>query len=273
MDELTKLRKLSINKAATEIVRTSEKNLKVRMSIGLIALLVVGLCGGVMWKVNFNTVEKFGVDKAESLAAQVLTSRTWYAQQIVSRAKESGMHINYDWDAMPHTLPQPAMFINILGQQLQKENPGTTIRLYSRFPFPHRKEIEVYDQFEEDALTVLEQNPKSPFYRTEIINGRLSMRYAIADTMRADCVSCYNSNPETLKYDWKVGDVRGVIEIITPIDQAHTALSNGGMFLLVCMALGIFIVSWFSLVMMKKPQHEAERVSTAILELLADTPE
>ena len=48
MDELTTLRKLSINNAAMEIVRASEKNLKVRIFIGLSALLVVGLCGGVM---------------------------------------------------------------------------------------------------------------------------------------------------------------------------------------------------------------------------------
>ena len=271
MDELKTLRKLSINKAAMEIVRTSEKNLKERTFIGLIALLVVGLCGGVMWTVNSNTVEVVGVNKAKALAAQVMTFRTLYAQHIVPRAKESGVYMNDVGDTMPHTLPQPVTFINILGQQIQKEHPGSAIRLFSRSPLPHGKEIEVYDQFEKDALKALEQTPKIPFYRKEIINGRLTMRYAITDDMRPDCVSCQDSHPKTLNQDKKVGDIRGVVEIITPIDQVHSVLSNGGMFLLVCVALGIIIVVWFSIVIMKKPQHEAERVSSAILELLADT--
>ena len=270
MDELKTLRKLSKNKAAMEIVRTSEKNLKVRTFIGLIALLVVGLCGGVMWTVHSNAVETVGVNKANALAAQVMTFRSFYVQQIVPRAKESGKPIHDDWDPMPHTLPQPAMLINVLGQQIQKEHPGTAIRLYRRYPLPHRKEVEVFDQFEKDAFKALEQNPKIPFYRKEIINGRLSMRYAIVDTMRPDCVSCQDSHPETPSQDWKVADVREVVEIIIPIDQVHSVLSNGGMFLLVCVALGIFMVVWFSIVIMKKPQHEAERVSSAILELLAD---
>ena len=72
-----------------------------------------------------------------------------------------------------------------------------------------------------DALRAVEQTPKKPFYRKEVINGRLSMRYAIADVMSSACVNCHNSHPETPKVGWKVGDVRGVVEIITPIDQEN----------------------------------------------------
>ena len=204
MDELKNLRKLSINKAATEIVRTSEKNIKVRTSIGLLALLVVGLSGAVMWTVNSNAVEAVGANKAKALAAQMMTFRTLYAQQIVPRAQESGMQMNDDWDTRPHTLPQPATLVNVLGQQIQKENPGTAIRLLSRSPYLDRKEIEVYDQFEKDALNALEQNPKIPFYRKEIINGRLSLRYAIADTMPPDCISCQDSHSENPNQDKEI---------------------------------------------------------------------
>jgi adenylate cyclase len=37
--------------------------------------------------------------------------------------------------------------------------------------------------------------------------------------MQSSCVSCHNTHPDSPKKDWKVGDVRGVLEIITPLDR------------------------------------------------------
>jgi len=254
-------------------MQTSRKRYSVSFFIGFSAALVVALCGGVMWMVNSQNVETLGVNKAKALADQVVTLRSFYTQEVVSRAKESGMSINYDWDTAPNTLPLPATFTNVLGRQIKKENPGTAIRLYSRYPFPHRKGTETYDQFEMDALMAVEQTPKKPFYRKEIINGRLSMRYAIADVMRTACVDCHNSHPETPKVGWKVGDVRGVVEIITPIDQENVGLLNGTMILLGCVAVGLLVVAWFSIFIIKKPIHDAVKVLSATSGQLADAAE
>jgi len=277
LNDLDELKKMRTNrpkeKRPAEKIETSGKKYKVRFLIGLSAALVVALCGGITWVVNSHNVETLGVNKAKALADQVTTLRTFYTQEVVSRAKESGMNINYDWDVMPNTLPLPATFTNVLGKQIKKENPGTAIRLYSRYPFPHRKGTEVYDQFEMDALRALEINSKTPFYRKEIINGRLSMRYAIADVMRVACIDCHNSHPETPKNDWKVGDVRGVVEIITPIDQVNRGLLNGTMILLGCVAVGLLVVAWFSIFIIKKPLHEAVKALSATSGQLADTAE
>ena len=281
MDEFSKMRektpgpnmKASGKPGKSANAGNAGKKYTVRFLIGFVAALVVALCGGVMWVVNANNVEIVGVHKAKALADQVTTLRKFYTQEVVSRAKESGMNINHDWDVMPNTLPLPATFTNVLGKQIKKENPGTAIRLYSRFPFPHRKGTEVYDQFEMDALRAVERNPKTPFYRKETINGRLSMRYAIADVMTEACVNCHNSHPETPKAGWKVGDVRGVVEIITPIDQVNLGLLNGTMILLGCVAIGLIIVAWFSIFVIKKPLHEAVKVLSATSGQLADTAE
>ncbi len=270
MDELRKMRKKT---PEVNTKKDSGKSYKVRFLIGLSAAMVVALCGGVSWMVNSHNVEIVGVHQAKALADQVKTLRNFYTQQVVSRAKESGMKINYDWDVAPNTLPLPATFTNAMGEQIKKENPGTAIRLYSRYPFPHRKATEVYDQFETEALTALERNPKAPFYREEVINGRLSMRYAIADVMTQACVNCHNSHPETPKVGWKVGDVRGVVEIITPIDQVNKGLLNGTMILLGCVAVGLLVVAWFSIFIIKKPLHEAVMVLSATSGQLADAAE
>ena len=61
--------------------------------------------------------------------------------------------------------------------------------------------------------------PDQVFDRFEDYQGRMSLRYATADRMRSSCVSCHNSHPDSTKRDWKVGDVRGVLEIIRPLDR------------------------------------------------------
>ncbi len=271
MDELKKLRKTKPNEPTNKKNLNPGKRYNVRLPIVLSAALVVALCGWMMWLINTHNVETVGLNKAKALADQVTTLRTFYTQQVVSRAKESGMNIDYTWDTMPNTLPLPATFTNVLGKQIKKENPGTAIRLYSRYPFPHRKITESYDQFEMEALRAVEQNPGVPFYRKEVLNGRLSMRYAIADVMRESCVGCHNSHPETPKNDWKVGDVRGVVEIITPIDQVNAGLLKGTMVLLGCVTVGLLLVAWFSIRIIKKPLHDAMQVLSTTSGQLADT--
>jgi signal transduction histidine kinase len=44
------------------------------------------------------------------------------------------------------------------------------------------------------------------------------LRYATADLMRAACVDCHNTHPDSPKSDWKVGDTRGVLEIRQPLE-------------------------------------------------------
>ena len=40
--------------------------------------------------------------------------------------------------------------------------------------------------------------------------------------MQADCVNCHNQHPDSTKKDWRVGQVRGVLEIIRPLDRDIT---------------------------------------------------
>jgi adenylate cyclase len=44
--------------------------------------------------------------------------------------------------------------------------------------------------------------------------------------MRASCVQCHNSHPDSPGTDWRVGDVRGVLEIIRPLDKDATRMRD-----------------------------------------------
>lgn len=38
--------------------------------------------------------------------------------------------------------------------------------------------------------------------------------------MRAPCVGCHNTHPASPKTTWQEGDVRGVVEVILPLESA-----------------------------------------------------
>ena len=109
--------------------------------------------------------------------------------------------------------------------------------------------------------------PDQPFYRFENFQGRQSLRYAVADRMEAGCVSCHNSHPDSPKTDWKVGDVRGVIEIIRPLDaiMAQTYVGLRDTFALLA-AIGIVGLSSLALVIasLRRSSLEAEERAAAL---------
>ena len=106
------------------------------------------------------------------------------------------------------------------------------MRLYSDFQFRNSSETVVQDAFEEEALAALIADSTQPFYRLEQYNGRLSLRYAVPDIMKKSCVECHNTHPQSPKQDWKEGDVRGVLEIIIPVNEAASISSSNAVKLL-----------------------------------------
>ncbi|MBT7096425.1 hypothetical protein HN937_03560, partial [Candidatus Poribacteria bacterium] len=63
----------------------------------------------------------------------------------------------------------------------------------------------------------------------------------------AACVGCHNTHPESPKTDWAVGDLRGVVEVVTPVDEAEKALAAGTMYLIGLVLSGLLaaaLVSW-----------------------------
>src|SRR5262249_57579376 len=70
------------------------------------------------------------------------------------------------------------------------------------------------------------RNPQETFSRQEMLDGKQVVRVAVADVMAVQaCVNCHNTIAGSPKKDWKLGDVRGVLEITSVIDAelAHGA--------------------------------------------------
>lgn len=172
-----------------------------------------------------NKTEENAVDAATSSAVQVANQikviRGYYTKNVVSVVKKEGsIKPSYNHKNDDGAIPLPATFVHDLSELLAKED--TSIRLYSAYPFPLRKG-RVLDSFEKEAWDHISREPEAVFSRRESVNGKESVRVAIADTMAQGCVNCHNAHPETPKADWKVGDVRGILEVDVVIAEQLAA--------------------------------------------------
>jgi PAS domain S-box-containing protein len=203
-------------------------------------------------------VRQYATESAQTHAESVTQFRNFYTQELVPRAMKGGMEVTHDYHSRDNALPLPATLTIDLGHYLSKVDGGTQVRLYSDLPFPWREAERSLDDFQMQALQHLKDKPNQPFVREELRSGTRVLRFAQADRMLPSCVSCHNSYPGSPKTDWKVGDVRGALEVVLPVSQWQLAstgvLNRTFMVLLVLLFLGLLLI-WFSI----------KRIRTALL--------
>ena len=175
-----------------------------------------------------DTARDAAVRSAVQTVKQFKVIRGYYTKNIIKKVKANGaIKPSVNHASEPDTVPLPATLIHDLSALLSKED--TTVSLYSAYPFPLRNE-RVLDDFQSEAWTHLTENPDGIFSREETRDGKRIMRVAMADTMSAEgCVNCHNGRADTPKADWKLGDVRGVLEVtsnISPDIAAASALNT-----------------------------------------------
>ena len=153
--------------------------------------------------------------RGEQTARQLQTLRSFYSEHVVARATKSGTAASPAYKTDGTSIPVPTTFILDVAEAF-KDN-GLVVRLVSPYPWPTRKG-RVLDDFEKEAWDGLSRNPDGLWSRRGQLDGREVLRLAVADRMQQSCVDCHNAAPTSPKKDWKVGDVRGLIEVVQPID-------------------------------------------------------
>ncbi|MHA1546203.1 MAG: methyl-accepting chemotaxis protein [Alphaproteobacteria bacterium] len=166
--------------------------------------------------------------QGQQIADQFKTIRGYYTRNIIKKVVKSGaLKPSFNHKSEPNSVPLPATFIHDISKLLEKKDMN--VNLYSGYPFPIRKARKL-DPFQAQAWDYLVANPDAVFSRQETKNGKQVVRVAVADKMVAKgCVACHNSHGESPKTDWKLGDVRGVLEVTTVIEPqlaAGSAIAN-----------------------------------------------
>jgi serine/threonine protein kinase len=167
---------------------------------------------------------------------EMLDEMNKYYTKVVSHAgkadaktgKKPVVSEGHGWEKQDNAVPFPATMTIELGQQISaREESGMQVRVYSDLPFTNRTDGGPRDDFERRALARLREDPTRPVEEFTTLDGRPVLRYATARVMEDRCVNCHNTHKYTPKTDWKAGEVRGVLEIIRPLDKDEERVNRG----------------------------------------------
>lgn len=217
--------------------------------------------------------EKIAVQNARQQAMETATQfkllRGYYTKNIISVVKADG-------NVMPgiqhknnaKMIPLPATMLHDLSATISEQS-GTQIKLYSKFPFPNRQSRQM-DAYQQAAWQALSTGQTDVYSEEAEHQGEPVLRVGIADKMVVQaCVGCHNAHPDTPKNDWKLNDVRGVLEVTIPLGS-HFAVGNKiadwAMIMMVVMLILVMVLLAF---MLKRQVSGPLMITTQSLEDIA----
>jgi class 3 adenylate cyclase len=220
------------------------------LSIGLLFAVGMVLIFGNMVYLSQKINEELAIKYMGNYVDTLDTVQTMYSTNVVARLNYLGITPRLDYQNHGGAIPFPATFSIELAKAMTNSETGIINRLYSDYPFASRKDGGPKDEYENLAWTTLRfaQDKTKPFVRFEKVNNRMSMRYGKSLVMKQSCVDCHNSHPDSTKKDWKVGDVRGVREVIVPMEAtrqiayAEWGVTVGVMLFITIAGLGILFL-------------------------------
>jgi adenylate cyclase len=195
------------------------------VAIPLVALLLAGLPVAVwldLRTLSENILQRQAVD----LNSVITSVRTYYATNVVGRVLSIPGHseVIHNYKNVPGAIPIPATLSLELGKVIGEEQSNITYRFISDYPFKGRDSHNL-DAFERSALAGLRANPKQTLSDVSWSGLSGSVRLVAPVMMGAACVACHNVHPDSPKRDWKVGDVRGIQEVIVGASMASNILA------------------------------------------------
>ncbi|NEQ41198.1 MAG: diguanylate cyclase [Okeania sp. SIO3I5] len=244
----------------------------------IIIILFTLLCLGFgialagTYYLTINLVDSQAMQYAKVAVKTLNEARILYSKNVVDRIKSmDGIMAIPEYHAVKGGIPNPATYNIELGERLSDKSEGMLFRLYSDYPFPNRQLTGgPQDKFEWDALTYLKEHPEASFYRKEQFGDRLSFRYTETVLMEPSCVACHNTLRSSPKKDWKVGQVRGIVEITQPVDNVMLIAEDGlkviSTVLMTIIALAIsgliLVIGRFRIINQELEQKVLERTAT-----------
>jgi PAS domain S-box-containing protein len=257
----------TVRQAVSNAVAAGVRLLQKRTIIVLMLMFCIGM-GCMLWYVSrlqSNLIASIALQDASLYSQALAEFRTLYTSEVVETVRQHGIAVTHDYGNHAGAIPLPVTLTMLLGQRISAHESGAQLRLYSPYPFPWRhQEGGLHDAFGREAWDALQHHPTIPFSRFEAFQGRPSLRYATADLMRPDCVNCHNTHAASPKRDWHTGDVRGVLEVIVPLDTAvvQTRVGLRGTFVLMAV-MAVLGLSSLALVIGRLRRSSAELAQRA----------
>ena len=145
---------------------------------------------------------------ADYVHSVVQADRTFYQIQIVDRMQKKGLVFASENWKMTGDLPLPAQFLQESGRLMAKQQKRIRFRLISSWAI--NKDHRPTTEFERTGLAKILENPDRP-YTGITTEGKTRIFQALyADkAVSQHCADCHNGHPQSLKRNFKAGDVMG----------------------------------------------------------------
>jgi len=185
--------------------------------------------------------------------------REYYVTSVVKDIKKFAPNIKFSskHEGVNGVIPYPTTVIHDL-TALYSKRTDVKFFLYSEYPFLNRKD-RVLSPFQKKAIKMVEKSTEGIYYQKDFINGKEVLRVAVADYMtKKACVECHNhSSLRNWKADkWKLGDKRGVLEIITPIDLKLAEMQKSrNKIVFIVISIMLLLIIYYSYVLLKREKE------------------
>ncbi len=178
----------------------------------IISYLIIFILPDISHENEMKKIEKNSVATVNKLKI----IRSYYTSSVISKVKKHpNIKINFDHKIKNDTIPLPATLLHNLSEILPQD--GIKIKMFSDFPFPNRAD-RVLSNDEKIGLKFIMDNPNDVHTKISVQDGKKVLKVTVADIFYDQgCVNCHNTRADTPKADWKLGDVRGVIQVTQPL--------------------------------------------------------
>lgn len=215
------------------------------LAVSVLAAVVIGSVTGLYY---LSSLSEYFVRQTALESARLETKmfdEVWrfYSDEISDiNPQTSGVAITENYRNVHPAMPLPATFAIDLGERISRRNPGMEVRVYSRHPWPNRKDGGPQTELDHKALAWLEaharptDDPPTEYADFTTADGSRKLIYYSARHMEKSCIGCHN-HPQSFspKKDWKEGDVVGVLKIVRPLEHEIESTQRGlrGAFVLI----------------------------------------
>lgn len=252
----------------------------ISMPVPILAIL----CLLVILTAAPSVMERFARDSAISNALSITQTlqkiRDYYTANIglklADQLRQSAQKISHLSETEAYHLTQfanlgipiPATFL-IEMSNFDRPEDEVKVTLTSPLPFANRSD-RVVDAFQKRAWDELTANPDQPVTEFTQRNGQRVVRVALADKLTLpNCVACHNSHPQSPKLDWKLGDVRGVLEIEINVESWLTRAKALSILVIAVSLVGFMLLILFNVRFARRiaqPMQEVTRAITSLAE-------
>jgi diguanylate cyclase (GGDEF)-like protein/PAS domain S-box-containing protein len=244
--------------------QTSLKNQSVISSIILAAFVMIFALFFFIPYITEQYTIKTIIKQSKNAVAQIKLTRAYYVDAVVDDIEEYAPNLRFHYDhwGINGKVPLPTTTIHDLSE-IFSHNTGLQYNLYSDYPFFNRKD-RVLSDFQKEAILNTKSDEDGMYVKREVLNGKEVLRVATTDYMTdQSCVDCHNRHPDRTweKDKWKLGDKRGILEVITPIEEelvGHRVMRN---YIILFIIITFGIVLFYLFYQMRRRENELIEVA------------